>query len=134
MLKFDEKFLYGVKEMDTEHIELINRAETLINAYQQENPEKELLKLLNFLTEYVVLHFDHEEALQRQYAYPAYEEHKYLHDNFKQDVRDLYQDILKNGLTMHSRLKFMHLSSDWIEKHIGEEDKKLADYLKKNGY
>lgn len=129
MLKFDVKYLYGVEAMDCEHMELIQRAENLINAYQNGNPEHEILALLKFLQDYIHFHFENEEALQKTHQYPHYLEHKMLHETFKTQMQSLYNDIQTIGLTLENRLLFNHLCSDWIAHHIGEEDKKLAQYI-----
>lgn len=129
MLKFDVKYLYGVEEIDIEHVELIQRAETLMDAYQNGNPEREILKLLKFLQNYVHYHFENEEALQQKYDYPDFETHHQIHEEFKNNMENLYADILDHGLTLENRLHFNHLCSEWIAHHIGEEDKKLSEYI-----
>lgn len=131
MLEFDEKYLYGIPEMDDEHKELIEKAENLINAYQNNNPEEEILKLMFFLKEYVDSHFSSEEALQKKYNYPEFEHHKALHNEFKLKFLDLYEEVLTKGLDLSNRLQFNHLCSEWILKHIGEEDKKIAEHILK---
>ena len=129
MLKFDEKYMYGVREMDTEHKELIQKAEELMDAYQNNNPESEILKLLTFLKEYVEIHFKNEEALQVKFHYPAFPEHKQIHDDFKIKVTELFQEVQANGLQVQTRFTFNYLCSEWIVNHIGEEDRKLAEYI-----
>lgn len=133
MLKIDQKLLYNIPEMDDEHAELIQRAEKVMAAYQNGDPQQELLRLFAFLQSYVIEHFSHEEALQFQYSYPEYTHHQKIHHDFKQDIDNLYHDIVKHGLTLESRVRLSYLVSEWITKHIGEEDKKLADYLHKLG-
>lgn len=129
MLKFDEKYLYGVVEMDREHQELIQRADDLMEAYQNNDPESEILKLLAFLNEYVNIHFKNEEALQTQFNYPDYENHKSIHDDFKVKVAELYQDVQENGLQVRTRFNINYLCFEWIIHHIGEEDRKLAEHI-----
>lgn len=129
MLKIDQKLLYNIPEMDEEHAELIHRAEQVIAAYQNGDPHQEIIRLLAFLQSYVIEHFEHEEALQLRYQFPDRESHQRLHDEFKAEVQALYSDIVKNGLTLHSRLKLNYLVNEWVYKHIGEEDKKLAAHI-----
>lgn len=129
MLKIDQKLLYNIPELDDEHAELILRAEQVMAAYQKGDPHQEILRLLAFLQSYVVEHFAHEEAIQLQLNYPEYQDHQKIHEAFKADVQALYADIVKNGLHLNSRLKLNYLVNDWIYKHIGEEDKKLALYI-----
>ena len=129
MLKIDQKLMLQIPEIDSEHAELINRAEKVMNAYQDGDPQQEILKLLTFLQSYVVEHFNNEEALQLQWNYPNRIEHQQIHDQFKSDVGLLYEDIIEHGLTLNSRIKLNFLVREWITKHIGEEDKKIADFI-----
>lgn len=129
MLKFDEKFLYGIPEMDSEHRELIQRAEDLINAYQNNDPETEILRLLAFLKDYVETHFAHEEELQKKYKYPDFDNHHKIHEDFKYQIHDLYERVQYEGLNFQNRLEINHICSEWIAHHIGEEDKKLAHHI-----
>lgn len=128
-MKIDAKLMYNIPLMDNEHTELLLRAEKLMQAYQNGDPDHEIIKLLSFLKDYVHEHFEHEEALQKEHDYPGYLEHQRIHADFKKGIEVLYQDVFENGLTMMTRLKLGHATSEWILHHIGEEDKKLADFL-----
>ena len=129
MLKESEKYMYGVFEIDSEHSELISRAEKVMESYQNGEAESEIIKLFEYLSAYVLIHFRNEEKLLSDYGYPEIEAHKILHREFKQDVMILQEDIKAHGLTLSSRLKLTHLTSEWIDQHIGTEDKKIADFI-----
>ncbi|MDH8678984.1 bacteriohemerythrin [Fusibacter bizertensis] len=129
MLKESEKYMYGVFEIDSEHSELIARAEKLMASYQNGEAEAEILKLFEYLSAYVLVHFRNEEKLLGDYGYPELDAHKELHREFKQDVMNLQDDIKENGLTLNSRLKLTHLTTEWIDHHIGTEDKKIANFI-----
>lgn len=129
MLKESEKYMYGVFEIDSEHSELIARAEKVMASYQNGEAESEILKLFEYLSAYVLVHFRNEEKLLGDYGYPELDAHKELHREFKQDVMNLQDDIKENGLTLNSRLKLTHLTTEWIDHHIGNEDKKIANFI-----
>ena len=129
MLKDSEKYMYGVFEIDSEHSELIARAERVMASYQNGEAESEILRLFEYLSAYVLVHFRNEEKLLGEYGYPDLEAHKALHREFKQDVIALQSDISAHGLTLNARLKLMHLTSEWIDHHIGVEDKKIASFI-----
>ena len=129
MLKESEKYMYGVFEIDSEHSELIARAEKVMASYQNGEAESEILKLFEYLSAYVLVHFRNEEKLLGDYGYPELDAHKELHREFKQDVMSLQDDIKENGLTLNSRLKLTHLTTEWIDHHIGTEDKKIANFI-----
>ena len=130
MLKLNEKYMYGVEEMDTEHAELISRAERLMEAYQKGEADSEIIKLLEYLAAYVVIHFRNEEKLLASYDYPLIDAHRTLHREFKNDVIALQNAIHAEGMTLQSRLKLTHLTTEWIDHHIGTEDKIIAEFIK----
>lgn len=129
MLQADKRFMYGVEEMDSEHAQLIEKAEGLMQAYQDGNTEEEMTQMLMFLAEYTSMHFKNEEALMASYNYPDLETHKTIHESFKSEVSDLIEDIKENGLTAQSRIQMTHLTTNWIHEHIGGMDKDVALYI-----
>jgi hemerythrin len=133
MLNWDNRLLLGIQEIDDEHLELIERTNQLMQSYQNGDPEVEVLGLLEFLREYVVVHFQNEEAFLLKNHYPRYDEHYQIHEDFKKSFQTVYDAIKANGLSFISRIEINHLITDWILNHIGEDDKKWADYLKDLG-
>lgn len=129
MIKFDNRLMHGVAEIDTEHKALIDKANAVINAYQKGDNSQELLTLLDFLNDYVVEHFTNEEALQQEYDYPKYHEHRHAHEQFKQAIDGLAADIKSSGLTMTTRMKLNYYTTEWIIEHIGSTDKELSEFI-----
>jgi hemerythrin len=82
-LVWSEKFATGIESIDRQHEKLfssINDLENLITQQVFEGPEID--KLLNFLTEYVSMHFNHEEYCMKLNSCPAAEQNKKAHDEF----------------------------------------------------
>lgn len=73
----------------------------------------------------------HEERLLLQHTYPGYTQHKQLHANFINQLKDL-QDRLENG---HIRLtmKIMRSLRNWLKDHIQNIDRQYAPFLKGKG-
>lgn len=131
--QWEDNLMVGVPQMDREHKELIEKANTLFEALG--NPEKstkEIIDIVNFLTRYVVNHFNSEERLQKKYNYPDYNRHHKLHEDFKANVMSLKADIEANGLTTSKKLEINRQLIQWLQQHIGKEDKKLGDHIKAN--
>lgn len=129
MLKYEDKYILDIEEIDQEHRELIDRTNQLMDSYQNGNTEIEILRLLDFLSEYVVVHFQNEEAYLLKKHYPYYDEHLKLHDDFKAAVITLRSSIAKNGLTLATRLELTHITTEWLTRHIGVDDRTWATYL-----
>ena len=78
----------GNSQIDAEHKELIRASNNLLTACAAEIGGSELEQTVEFLNHYTKTHFQHEEALQLQYKYPDYINHKRYHDAFIRVVND----------------------------------------------
>lgn len=127
---WEDSLLLGVSEMDSEHKELIEKANVLFEALGDPSKSSEvILDTLDYLAIYVVKHFNSEEKLQKQYNYPGYKEHHQIHEDFKQEVALLVKDIKDNGLSITKKIAVNKMLIKWLQNHIGVEDKKLAAHI-----
>ena len=129
MLHWEKKLMLGVPEIDKEHEELVKKTNVMLTALKSGNSTEEILKHMNFLADYVIKHFNSEEKLQAKYNYPDIIRHKQIHSEFKVIVTKLLEDITKNGLSTSKKIEISQMTMDWLLKHIGVEDKKLADFI-----
>ncbi len=129
MLHWEKKLMLGVPEIDKEHEELVKKTNIMLTALKSGNSTEEIIKHMNFLADYVIKHFNSEEKLQSKYNYPDIIRHKQIHSEFKVTVTKLLEDVTKNGLTTSRKIEISQMTMDWLLKHIGVEDKKLADFI-----
>ena len=127
-MNWDTKFETGVAIMDEQHRGLVDMVNRLHDAMKAGKGREELGKVLGFLADYTVTHFQTEEGLMQKHAYPGYANHKGIHTDLLKQVGDLV-DKHKRGEAVLT-LKVMDFLQDWLLKHIGEEDKRLASFLK----
>lgn len=132
MLHWEKKLVLGVPEIDREHEELVKKTNEMLTALKSGNSKEEIIRHINFLADYVIKHFNSEEKLQAKYNYPDIANHKQIHSQFKGTVTQLIQDIDENGLTTSKKIEISKMTMDWLLKHIGVEDKKLADFILEN--
>lgn len=92
----------------------------------------EILKMMQFLEDYVVLHFGNEEAIQLKYNYPLYVEHAKIHAKFIADIKLIKKDIEVDGITVATGLIIGSTLSNWLISHISKMDKELGNYIRKN--
>lgn len=129
--QWEDSLVLGIDQMDQEHMELVQQANKLFDALgNPDKSSKEIVETLNFLAGYVVNHFNSEEKLQQKYGYPSFTEHKRIHEGFKSEVVALIQDVESNGLKTSQKLSINKMVINWLKKHIGVEDRKVAEYIK----
>ncbi|HWR62333.1 MAG TPA: hemerythrin family protein [Clostridia bacterium] len=120
----------GVPQIDNQHKELIKRIDGLFEACNKGQGKAEVMKVTDYLGQYVVTHFSDEEALQKKYGYPDYNNHKQLHTQFIKDFETLKDSMDRDGVSPALVIKLNKLLIDWLLNHIKKADRALGDYIK----
>ena len=85
--------------------------------------------MLDYLLDYTEFHFDAEEKLQEEISFPAINEHKAKHAEFKNAVKEL-QEMLEEeeGPTEAFVAQVQKNVVDWLFDHIKVFDRAVAEY------
>lgn len=129
-IEWNNDLSIGVDEIDNQHKELFRRINALLDACTQGKGKGEVGRVINFLEDYIVKHFNAEEAIQKKHAYPDYESHKTLHDEFRKSFSELKKSFETEGAGLPLVLRTNRTVVDWLVKHIGRVDKVLGGFLK----
>lgn len=133
-IEWTKELATDIDEIDNQHKELLKRINTLLDACTQGKGKDEIGKVLKFLDDYIVEHFNAEEAIQRKCAsYPDYQPHKALHDEFRKSFAELKKQFEAEGPGLPLVLRTNRTVVDWLVKHISRIDKELGKFLKKEG-
>ena len=121
----------GVDSVDEQHKELFSRINTLLEACKRGEGSAHVVGTLGFLTQYVIEHFDSEEALMRRAAYSGYAEHAALHREFKRQVETFASDLALRGVTMTTVVTINRMIVGWLNDHIRTVDRAMAQAIRK---
>ena len=132
MFEWTERWSVGVDTIDAQHRELFAAINSLLKEEGDAAP-RELVKVLDYLEDYVSNHFGLEELYMRRLSYPGFPFHKGEHVAFINDYYDLRDEYDKNGATPELADKMGRYMGDWLVRHIGEVDKALGAYLRDKG-
>jgi len=117
--EFDESLVTGNEMIDTQHKELIDKINKLLDSCETSKEKVVAVKTLDYLADYTEFHFGEEEKLQESINYPAIAEHKKEHDKLRAVVKDLYnmleEQVNKNVI-------------EWLYRHIKGFDRSVAEY------
>ncbi|MDR1931410.1 MAG: hemerythrin family protein [Spirochaetales bacterium] len=122
----------GNEEIDTQHRQLFKLTSDLVDACTSGRGSSVLGEALDFLAAYTLKHFGDEEALQLKYHYPGYEEHKKLHDDFKQTALTLIAEYKESGSSADLSNKVYSVIVRWLVAHIKGEDSKIAAFIRES--
>ncbi|ACB84230.1 bacteriohemerythrin [Natranaerobius thermophilus] len=128
-----DKYKIGVEEIDRQHKELFERVGNFLKVVRSdENWEDKLdtvKETLEFMKEYVVIHFDSEEAFQKKIDFPGYEEHKEIHENFKQEVEEYARRFEEENYNEELVQEFGGKLMAWLINHVAATDQKIGEYV-----
>lgn len=123
---WDKGLEIGNDDIDNQHKEIFKRVNKLLSAMADGSGKDTIGKLIAFLTEYVAIHFNAEEALMRKHSYTDYLLHQMQHKQFTDDVLRLKQDFESQGATSDLVIQMQKKVCNWLRNHIGTEDKKFV--------
>ncbi|HEY9854268.1 MAG TPA: bacteriohemerythrin [Stenomitos sp.] len=119
----------GFAEIDQQHQELFKAANNLVEAMGSGKGREEVEKVLNFLQDYVVNHFQTEERYMKRYDYPSYTAHKAMHDKFVQDFLAWKAKYQAEGASTRLAIALQDWCGGWLVNHISKTDQELGKFL-----
>ena len=129
-LQWTQDLSVGVEEIDSQHRELFDRINNLDSAMKRGTAKEEVVRLIEFIDEYVVIHFGAEEKYMIDYNYAGYALHKTKHDWFKKEFSDIRTNLDTGGVTPDLIMRSNNLLITWFSNHIRSIDMMLGSFLK----
>ncbi|MCE1246679.1 MAG: bacteriohemerythrin [Firmicutes bacterium] len=129
--KLTPDLMVGYPKIDEQHKELIDRINALNKAMANRAGKEEVGKIIDFLDEYVIFHFNAEEKLMEQYKYPEISFQKTEHRNLISSVKKFKKDFETQGASATLVIQTHKFLSDWLINHIKKMDAKLGAFLSK---
>lgn len=127
--EFSDNLITGNELIDSQHQELIDRINKLLDSCEQDDGKVTAVNTLDYLADYTDFHFGAEEKLQQEIGYPNYEEHKALHDAFKQTIKELDEMLQEEeGPSAAFVEKVEENVVKWFYNHIEGFDRSVAEY------
>ncbi len=130
MIQWESRLELGVPEIDAQHRELFVRLAGFDEALAR-GDRPAIGRTFGFLREYALVHFEQEERLMRNVAYPRVEAHRALHLGFGERLRGLADDYAANGAHAFLRLRTRNWVVVWLVDHVGGEDVALGRFIRK---
>jgi hemerythrin len=127
--EFDESLVTGNEMIDTQHKELIEKINKLLDSCETSKEKVVAVKTLDYLADYTEFHFGEEEKLQESIDYPALTEHKKEHDKLRAVVKDLYNMLEEEEGPSEAFVEQVNKNViEWLYRHIKGFDRSVAEY------
>jgi len=82
------------------------------------------------MKDYVVDHFNEEEAYQAKINYPELEAHKKAHASFKEGIENYVKIFEEEGFNEDRIQEFGGKLMTWLIMHVAGMDQKIGEYVK----
>lgn len=127
--EFSENLITGNELIDSQHRELIDRINKLLESCEDSNAKLVAVKTLDYLADYTDFHFNAEEQLQREIDYPGFSKHKAQHDDFKKTIAELDEMLQEEEGPSDAFVEKVEKNViQWFYTHIEGFDRSVAEY------
>ncbi|MEG3042840.1 MAG: hemerythrin family protein [Clostridium sp.] len=133
MIKWDNSFNIGIPEIDEHHkhlFKICRELELFLDKPNEVYKVDEAIDLICKLREYTTFHFYTEEKIMENIGFDNLNSHKIEHEKLKSEILklDINNICIENYNDMHFLKNILY---DWLFNHIGNEDKKIFEYINK---
>jgi len=119
----------GNELVDNQHKGLFNLLNDLSTSIYEKKSKKVLKESIEKLTLYVVEHFSAEESFMLKEKYPAFAEHKKIHEDLFIETATIIE-AYRNTDDHRMAIPIVVFLTKWITNHIQKEDKKFFDWVR----
>lgn len=134
-MMWKEKYKIGIPTIDEQHEELFRRVSEFVISLRQAGDWQDKLgkvkETMEFMENYVVIHFNYEEAYQREVHYPDHEGHCKLHKAFTEEIKQYAEQLESEGYPEELVQKLGGKLMAWLINHVAAADQQLANYVAK---
>lgn len=121
----------GIGKMDDDHKKLFELIDKFQTAYEFETGKEFERQVLDDLVEYTKYHFQREEAILQENAYPDYEAHRKEHEAMIGQVGKFIQEYDERGHeALYGVAQYLR---GWLVNHIKGTDKRYTSFLNEKG-
>lgn len=131
LLMWNHASSVGVRILDQQHGVLMDTLNQLSVGIASGAPANEVQELIERLVEYTRRHFQSEQALMEQYAYPGRMAHEAEHQKLLAQIVDAAR-AMQLGEPVHLRTMTGFIRQ-WFSTHMDGIDHELGDWLNQQG-
>lgn len=126
---FDDSLVTGNEMIDSQHKELLDKINKLLDSCENGNDKLVAIKTLDYLADYTDFHFSEEEKLQESISYPGIVEHKSEHEKLRSVVKELYEMLEEEEGPSEAFVEQVNKNViEWLYRHIKGFDRSVAEY------
>ena len=133
IFKWDKSLETGIPLLDNQHEQIFEHSNTFFIHIKCGRTGQSVRDCLDFLEQYVLFHFQTEEAFQVDTHYPLYRDHQAKHAAIATQVKFFYVRLQSTNYDATVVEEFRVFLSEWITNHILNEDRAFSIYYRAYG-
>ena len=126
-----DEYNVNIEFIDLQHLQLMKEANIFYNTIESRIKRKEVQEALDSFIHVYEFHFSEEERCMKQYDYPGYEVQHRKHAGLISDVQRIREKHASQEIDID--LSVFEFLKNWLIDHILTEDRKLGQFLRKQG-
>ena len=127
ILSWNDQYLIGQPIIDEEHKNLFRLINDFHTHWSEKRDRQEIARVLNQLIQYGELHFQHEESIMAEEAYPEFESHRKIHERLIDEIFKLNEELAgRSPLLERDMARFL---KQWLVDHIVHNDYAFRNFL-----
>ena len=127
LVKWSSEYNLGVEAIDRQHESLVELVNQVWESIVFRADEAKVMEILGQLERYTVAHFAAEEAYMQMVNYPAFSEHKGIHEAFIARIAAEKQAAMNGGQLTLGLVSFLR---QWLLEHILKTDKAFVEFTR----
>ena len=131
MIEWNDKYSVNISLIDEQHKNFIGIINKAIIAKKHSKVAKDVLGILDEMTEYAFEHFKIEEHYMKEFNFPENLTHRKEHINFIDRVVYYKNKVVGGNFQIIDEI--LEYLKQWLVSHIEINDKKYSDCFIKNG-
>jgi hemerythrin len=131
MIEWNDKYSVNISLIDEQHKKLFEILNKAIIAKKHSKVTKDILGILDEMTEYALEHFEIEERYMKEFHFPEYQTHRKEHIDFANDTIDYKNRVVGGDFQILNEI--LDYLKQWLVNHIQVSDRKYIDCFQKNG-
>ena len=124
LIKWQQKFVIGIPDVDHEHRSMIDLINTLHADLSKSAPREEISEFLAEIDTRISAHFALEETVMRDLNYDGYDDHKVDHERLLDDIREIMDNYENDAYFDYEETLSRHLKA-WFLNHFATHDARL---------
>ncbi|GAA0575743.1 bacteriohemerythrin [Rhizomicrobium electricum] len=133
MDRYDDALALGVESMDSEHRRLAALFDQFVACMKDDGAQGQVRAIVEEALALTNEHFDHEEQLMAETAYPGVDEEKRQHRMLRLKLTTIAGEILNTGVCDQITIANIGEMQKLLYDHMIGPDRDLANYLIAHG-